>query len=373
MMKEEDQWYAVHDAGKIDTPALMVYPERVKENIRVIKGMINDTSRLRPHVKTHKTFEATLLMMQAGINKFKCATIAEAEMLGMCKAPDVLLAYPPYGPKLERFVRLIRKYPETFFSCLIDNKKSAHEISRTAVANNLSIAVYIDLNIGMNRTGIDPGKNAVELYERCTKSIGIQLLGFHAYDGHIRERDIEKRTVLCHESFAPVKEMISGLLSKGYPQPKIVIGGSPSFPVYAEQEDVECSPGTFIFWDKGYADSLPEQNFLYAALVMTRVVSRPTETKLCLDLGYKAIASENELNHRVYFLNAPELKIVSHSEEHMVVDAGEGHTWKVGNILYAVPVHICPTCAMYDAALTAEKGELTGAWHIIARRRKIYS
>ncbi|HUS02011.1 MAG TPA: D-TA family PLP-dependent enzyme [Chitinophagaceae bacterium] len=371
MMKENDRWYTIHDTGKIDTPALIVYPERVKENIRILKGMIDDTSRLRPHVKTHKTTEATLLMMQAGINKFKCATIAEAEMLGMSKAPDVLLAYPPNGPKLERFVTLIKKYPATFFSCLVDNKQSAKEISGSAVANGLTIPVYIDLNVGMNRTGIKPGKNAVELFEDCANSEGMQLQGFHAYDGHIRERDIQKRAVLCNEYFAPVKEMIAELFSKGYQQPKIVIGGSPSFPIYAKHEDVECSPGTFIFWDKGYADSLPEQNFLYAALVITRVVSMPGETKLCLDLGYKAIASENEFNHRVYFLNAPGLKIVSHSEEHMVVDAGEGHTWKVGDVLYALPVHICPTCAMYDAALTAENGELTGAWDIIARKRKI--
>lgn len=370
-MKEKDQWYTIHDTGKIDTPALIVYPERVKENIRILKGMINDTSRLRPHVKTHKTIEATLLMMQAGINKFKCATIAEAEMLGMCKAPDVLLAYPPYGPKLERFVTLIKKYPATIFSCLVDNKQSAKEISESAVANSLTISVYIDLNVGMNRTGIKPGRNAVELYEHCANLEGIKLLGFHAYDGHIRERDIKKRAVLCNESFAPVKEMITGLLSKGYQQPKIVIGGSPSFPVYAQQEDVECSPGTFIFWDKGYSDSLPEQHFLYAALVITRVVSMPGETKLCLDLGYKAIASENELNNRVYFLNAPELKVVSHSEEHMVLDAGEGHGWKVGDLLFALPIHICPTCALYKSAYTVINGKITGTWDIIARDRII--
>jgi len=116
---------------------------------------------------------------------------------------------------------------------------------------------------------------------------------------------------------------------------------------------------------------IPEQQFLPAALVITRVISRPDETKLCLDLGHKAIASENDLNNRVYFLNAPEVKMVSHSEEHLVIDAGKGHKWKVGDLLYALPVHICPTCALYERAWVIKKGQVEGTWEIIARNRKI--
>src|SRR5258707_6078385 len=100
------EWYTIKNIDGIDSPALIVYPDRVAENISTLKKMIDDVQRLRPHVKTHKTKEATLLMMQAGINKFKCATIAEAEMLAMVNAPDILLAYQPVGPKLERFMAL---------------------------------------------------------------------------------------------------------------------------------------------------------------------------------------------------------------------------------------------------------------------------
>ena len=112
-MTESSDWYKIKNIDSIDTPVLVIYPQRVEENIRILKSMINDISLLRPHVKTHKTREATLLKMAAGINKFKCATIAEAEMLGICKAGDVLLAYQPFGPKLQRFVLLIKKYPDT--------------------------------------------------------------------------------------------------------------------------------------------------------------------------------------------------------------------------------------------------------------------
>ena len=109
----ENDWYVINDVDKLDTPALVIYPERVKYNIALAKDMIGNVSRLRPHVKTHKCKEAAILMLETGITKFKCATIAEAEMLGLCKAPDVLLAYQPVGPKLERFIKLIKVYPDT--------------------------------------------------------------------------------------------------------------------------------------------------------------------------------------------------------------------------------------------------------------------
>src|SRR5688572_18432302 len=151
-------WYHINNIDLIDSPALVIYPARVQENIRILKSMVDDTQQLRPHVKTHKTKEATLLLMEQGIHKFKCATIAEAEMLAMCKAKDVLLAYQPVGPKLSRFMGLIKKYPFTKFSCLVDNHSTAEEISAAGVTYGLHIPVYVDLNVGMNRTGIIPGK-----------------------------------------------------------------------------------------------------------------------------------------------------------------------------------------------------------------------
>src|ERR1700761_2088893 len=135
----EQSWYTITDIDKLDTPALMIYPQIVKENINILKGMIDNISRLRPHVKTHKCKEAALLMLDAGITKFKCATIAEAEMLGMCNAPDVLLAYQPVGPKLEKFIKLIFAYPDTKFSCLVDNLPAASGVSAAATESKIKV------------------------------------------------------------------------------------------------------------------------------------------------------------------------------------------------------------------------------------------
>ena len=145
----EQHWYTINDIDKLDSPALVTYPHRVKQNIDMLKYMIDDVFRLRPHVKTFKNKDVVELMLDAGISKFKCATIAEAEMLAMCGARDVLLAYQPVGPKLGRLMRLIISYPDTKFSCLVDDQDIAATISASAIKNSIRVNIYIDLNVGM--------------------------------------------------------------------------------------------------------------------------------------------------------------------------------------------------------------------------------
>ncbi len=367
----DKHWFLINEIENLDTPALVIYPQRVKENISILKGMIDDLCRLRPHVKTHKSREASLLMLEAGITKFKCATIAEAEMLGMCAAPDVLLAYQPLGPKLHRFIDLIQRYPQTRFSCLVDNIESARNISDAAMELPFKINVYIDLNVGMNRTGIAPGSQALQLYIDCDKLPGIRPFGLHAYDGHIHDADFAIRTKKADQGYGPVKKLQQEIRQLGYPDPAVIAGGSPTFPVHRAREGVECSPGTFIYWDRGYSLNCAEQPFLTAALLISRVISLPDQTRVCLDLGHKSVAAENELNKRIYFLNAPDLVFVSQSEEHLVADAGQGHSYKVGDVLYGVPYHICPTIALYERAAIVDDHHITGEWMNIARDRKI--
>jgi D-threonine aldolase len=363
--------YQIENIDQLDTPALVVYPDRVKQNIALAIKMVGDVQRLRPHIKTHKSPNVSKMMLAAGITKFKCATIAEAEMLGMCEAPDVVLAYQPTGPKLQRFINVVKKYPKTQYACLTDNLATAQAQADAFHAHQLEIPVFIDLNVGQNRTGIAPDKTAFDLYEACLKMKGIKVLGFQAYDGHLRDRDIKDRTKNCHAAFKKVEAQKAKILRGGYAEPIIIAGGSPTFPIHAKRKEVECSPGTFIYWDKGYSDLCPEQPFSPAALLVTRVISLPDATKLCLDLGHKSVASENEITKRVTFLNAPELIPIGQSEEHLVVEAGKNHTYKVGDVLYGVPYHICPTVALYERVVTIENGQAIGEWQTIARDRCI--
>lgn len=397
-------WYTIDNIAELDTPALVVYPDRVRENIRQAIAMVGDPAWLRPHVKTHKSPEVTRLMLAAGIRQFKCATIAEAEMLAMEGAPDVLLAYQPIGPKAERFVALIKKYPATHFSCLIDNEAAARSMAAVFTAAGLTVPVWLDLNVGMDRTGILPGADAVKLYQLAAGLKGITPVGLHAYDGHIRDVDPVVRAEKCDAAFAGVmalREEIGrgsavgrepavggsavGAASGGL---MIVAGGSPTFPIHARRAAVlnersgasvgppapasfQCSPGTFVYWDKGYGDQFPDQPFVPAALVVTRVISLRGDTRLCLDLGHKSIAPENEITRRVGLLNGPALTATGQSEEHLVVEAGKDHGFRIGDIFYGLPYHICPTVALYDRASVVTDGRVTGEWKNVARDRKI--
>jgi len=249
-MKDQPDWYQFNNSEKIDTPALLIYPARVISNINRLKQMVSSPSLLRPHVKTNKSAKVSSLMMDAGISKFKCATLAEAEMLGRCEAPDVLLAYQPTLVKLERFVQLILIYPKTTYSCLVDNETTADMISLIATVNNLVIPVCIDLNVGMNRTGIIPEK-ALKLFYYLTTLPGIKFKGLHAYDGHIEDLNLADRTTHCDREFEPVEKLRKNIRGLGYPLPLLIAGGSPTFAVHAKRLNTECSPGTFVFWDKG--------------------------------------------------------------------------------------------------------------------------
>lgn len=364
-------WYQIKNINEIDTPALLLYPERIAENIRLLKSMIDDPMRLRPHIKTNKCMETVSMLISEGISKFKCATIAEAEMLAMCNAKDVLLAYQPVGPRIERLLEVIKTYPATKFSCVTDNMGTAQQIEDACARENIRLAVFIDLDVGMHRTGIEPGEGALELYAFCAAQKYIYPAGLHAYDGHLCGADLAERTVECNKSFAQVEELRDKIIARGLPEPLIVAGGSPSFPIHAGRKGIECSPGTFIYWDRQYSVSCPELAFLPAAVLITRVVSLPGETRVCLDLGHKAVASENEIFNRAYFLNAPNLTPAGQSEEHFMIEAGEHHGHKVGDVLYALPFHVCPTVALHERSYVVRDNRVIGEWKHIARDRRI--
>jgi len=365
------EWYAIKNTEVLDTPALVIYPDRVQNNIAILKGFVGDVRQLRPHIKTSKSPEVVRIMLEAGITKFKCATIAEAEMLALQDAKNVLLAYQPVGPNARRYCELQKKFAETSFSCLIDNAESLRELSVLAGEYGEPVQVLIDLNVGMNRTGITPGKDALRLYREATRSAGISFLGLHAYDGHLRDVDFAVRTQKCDAAFHDVQSLMQEISEDMGKDPVVVAGGTPTFPIHAKRPGVETSPGTFIFWDKGYQQILPEQPFEFAALVVTRIICKPNAESICIVLGHKSIAAENPITQRVYFLNAPDLTPTGHSEEHMVFRTKENATFRVGDVLYGVPYHICPTVALYEDARICRENTITDTWPILARKRKI--
>jgi D-serine deaminase-like pyridoxal phosphate-dependent protein len=363
-------WYLVNNADEVNSPALLVYPDRIEENIQRLIAIAGATDRLRPHVKTHKMPEIIRLQMKAGINKFKCATISEAEMVAECGAADILLAMQPVGPNIERFFRLKQKFIKSKISCIADSEDIIIQLSDMARKTGMETHVWLDINNGMNRTGVAPGEKAVRLFERILDSPMLLAEGLHVYDGHIHEPEILKRKQICDDAFLAVINLVEELKSLGISPIKIVAGGTPTFPIHAAREDVELSPGTMLLWDWGYSSSFGDLDFNHSAVLLTRIVSKPAKDLLCLDLGHKAVASEMS-QPRVKILGIEKYTIIGHNEEHMVIRTPEAAKHKTGDSVYCIPWHICPTVDRHDSVYVVRDNHVSGQWIVEARKRKI--
>jgi D-serine deaminase-like pyridoxal phosphate-dependent protein len=375
-------WFEVRDANTIPSPSLLIYLELLDQNLRQTLAIAGSPDRLRPHIKTHKMRQPLEMQLALGIRKFKCATLAEAELAAKCAVPDLLLAYQLVGPAIPRFLDLLGTFPKTKFSTICDDPEAIRELSKAvcsqgtarsdAAGRNHRLDVLLDIDLGQQRTGVKVGADAAELYRLINSSPGLAPGGLHAYDGHISETELAKRTALCEAAFAPVAAFRRELVSAGLPVPRLVVGGSPTFPVHARRPDVECSPGTCVFWDAGYARKLPDLPFKPAALLLTRVISKPGPNRLCLDLGHKAVGSEMP-HPRVVLLNLEDAQPITHSEEHLVIETHRSSEYRVGDCLYGIPWHICPTVALHSSVVIVKGGDVAGTWKVAARDRCLTS
>jgi D-serine deaminase-like pyridoxal phosphate-dependent protein len=366
--------YAIDDTSAIYSPALIFYKDLIRRNIERAVAIAGDASRLRPHVKTHKTREIVRMELDAGITKHKCATLAEAEMLADCGVRDVLLAYNMVGPNCRRMARLVERYPACSLSVLVDHPAAAQALSDALKPSSHGVDILIDLDTGQHRTGIAPGEGAVALYELLGKLPGLQPGGIHVYDGHNHQDSPAEREAAVASQLRPVLEFRARLEQKGLPVPRMVLGGTPTFPAYARLDipGIECAPGTCILHDHGYGTHFADlTGFTPAALLLTRVISRPTPTRLTLDLGYKAVASDPPAGKRCILLNVPDYQPVLQNEEHFVIETPAAGQFNPGDEVYAMPTHICPTCAMHKQAYVVTDRRVAECWDIAARDRML--
>ena len=366
----EDTWYRISNDNDISSPALLVYPDRIENNIRKMISIAGNAEVLRPHVKTHKTPEIIRLQLKHGISRFKCATISEVEMVAECGAKDILLAYQPVGPNISRLFNLRKKFPGTKISCIADCREIIEKLSEAAGSDNSEISIYLDLNVGMNRTGIEPGKNAADLFRIMTGLPNVKVEGLHVYDGHIHEKDFQLRKKICDDAFAQVQKLVSDIKEFYHKPVKIVAGGTPTFPVHALRTGIETSPGTCLLWDYGYSSSFSDMDFMQAALLLIRIISKPRQDLVCLDLGHKALASEMP-HPRVKIFEMENYEVVSHNEEHMVLRTQQASSLNVGDVLYGIPYHICPTVDRYDYVSVVRDNKVSEQWKVEARNRTL--
>lgn len=359
-------WNAINGLETVASPGLLVNADGLARNIRSMLAIVGgDADRLRPHVKTHKMPAVIQQQLAAGIRKFKSATLSEAEMVASVGGRDVLLAYPIVGANLARLRRLLKKHPDCNFGVVVDDEVAMTELADSLDAGEPPLATFIDVDCGMHRTGIEWGESLDRLRQRIVERSELKFAGLHVYDGHLHQPDLGERR-------AAVESILESLQrnTSSWEPAEFVVGGSPTFALWAEHSNITCSPGTSVFWDIGYGTNFPDLPFEISAALLTRVISKPGANRICLDLGYKAIAAEMPLPHRVEIPAIQDARLIGQSEEHLVVETNDAASIKIGDSFIAFPRHICPTVALHDFATVIRQstcGDET--WPVVARSR----
>jgi len=364
----DDAIYRVHNAEQIATPALLYYKDLIVQNTRNTIKLAGGADRLWPHIKSHKMREMIMLQRSMGISRFKCATIAEMMMVASCGVEHILMAYPLVGPNIERFLRVAKMFPESRFYAVGDDLKQLKCLSDASLAAGVKILALLDVNMGMDRTGVELGR-AEMLYRQCAALPGIQMKGLHCYDGHCNDPDPARREKRALSGIEAVRSIREKLAQDGFSCELLVMGGTPSFPIHAAYDGVFLSPGTIFLGDYRYASDFTDLPMVPAAALMTRVISHPAEGLFTLDLGSKAISTDMDRGH---LLGAEGAEALFQSEEHWVFRMPAGkRPPAIGDILYVIPMHICTTTALYDSVWVVEKNQGTGRWTVSARGRDV--
>ena len=355
-----ESWYQIENIETVDSPSVVVYKEHLEHNVQEMIAKVNgNVQRLMPHIKTNKMPRVMELLVASGISHFKASTISEAEIAAEAGAKSVLIAHQLVGPKVNRFLKLISHFSNTKFSTIIDAKSTAKLLNEKAANLNLQPVIYIDINNGMDRSGIEVGPVLDDLIAFVSDCPNLNFKGFHVYDGHLRDTDFAIRNEKIENGFKEIT-LLFEKLKKEHPHIEMVCGGTPSFTSHLLKENRITSPGTCVLWDWGYSEKLQEQTFKYASLLVTRIISKPTKGIVTVDLGHKSVSSENPIDKRVKFLNLDNYELLSQSEEHGVLKVANWDELNIGDVLYGLPYHICPTINLHDEVSLIENGEENG-------------
>ena len=366
--------YRVAGLDDVLTPALVIYPEILASNLeRTLALLEGDGSRWRVHIKTAKLGYTLRQLVERGIRNFKCATTLE--LLTACEwgAEDVLFAYPSMGANARRVQELAAQFPRVRVSVLAENEDQVRQWRGT------SVGVFLDINPGMNRTGVE--QNAVDDVVSLARAIGtagLMFRGLHYYDGHLGGVAFEERAKVAHRGYDQLLKIVAGIENAGEQVPEVITAGTPTFPAalsyagFRRQSFVHrVSPGTIVYCDATCLAQLPpEYGYRPAALVVARVVSRPRAGTVTCDAGHKTVSADAGVPTCVA-LGHPELTPLAPSEEHLPFSVAEGGRGpQVGDILYLLPRHVCPTVNNFDCALLVRQGRIETMEKVSARGRE---
>jgi D-serine deaminase-like pyridoxal phosphate-dependent protein len=359
--------YRIANSRDILTPALVVYPRFVDANIEAtLRVMGGDPNRWRPHIKTAKMPWVIERLIARGVTHFKCATTRELLVACQSGAADVLIAYPVVGANARRVIEIAESFPNTRVSVLVENR------AQSEAWRGHPVGIFIDVNPGMDRTGI--GQTDLEPILALALGAGSQFRGIHYYDGHITAPDPTERERQAHAGYDRLMEVVDAIRQTGAPLHEVITSGTPAFPhamTYpafdGEAFFHRASPGTVVFNDMSSLVQMPEQyGYRPAALVVTTVVSHPTEHRITCNAGHKSVSADAGVP-TCAVVGWPGLEPQKPSEEHLPLAVRSGPMPEIGELLYLLPRHVCPTVNNFDEALFVREGRVESVEPVAAR------
>jgi D-serine deaminase-like pyridoxal phosphate-dependent protein len=369
-----DDSYHVSDLGHVMTPALVLYPEIIASNVgRTLDLLDGNPDRWRAHIKTAKLAYTLRMLLDRGVRNFKCATTLE--LLTACEngANDVLVAYPVMGANAQRVREIADRFRHVRLSVLAENEQHIRQWIGSPVG------IFLDINPGMNRTGIEQGNHSevVELI-RAIRRAKLEFRGLHYYDGQFGHEDEPQRTRAAHAGYDRLMQLVTEVVRNTLQIPELITAGTPTFPCSLSYEAFRgapfvhrISPGTIVYCDATSLAQLPaEFGYAPAAVVITRVVSHPAKGIATCDAGHKSVSVDAGVPNCVV-IGHPELRPLGPSEEHLPMQVSSGAVPALGEVLYVIPRHVCPTVNNFDTALLVRNGEIQSVEKVSARGREM--
>jgi D-serine deaminase-like pyridoxal phosphate-dependent protein len=366
--------YRIEGVEEILTPALAIYPSLVDANIDVtIKLLGGDADRWRPHVKTAKLASVMRRFLERGVMNFKCSTTLELVTVCEVGAQDALIAYPVVGAGARRVREIAEMFPAARISALVENPDQVN------LWKGSRVSLFIDVNPGMNRTGIEQerAEEIIRLAHRITEG-GLIFRGLHYYDGHLASLELPEREPVAHRGYDRLSQIVSALEKAGHRVEEVITAGTPAFPCTVSYKGFDrapfvhrASPGTVVYGDCSSLAELPgDYGYRPAAVVVSTVVSHPASLRLTCDAGHKTVSADAGVPNCAV-IGRPDLLPARPSEEHLPIDVAAGSTAPaIGEALYLVPRHVCPTVNNFDHAIMIERGRITSVERVTARGRE---
>ncbi len=362
--------FRLAEVEELQTPALVIYPEHIDNNILVtLKIAHGDPNRWRPHFKTAKLGFTARRIVEHGIRWFKCATTLELSTLCDAGAEDVVVAFPMTGANARRVASIAVEQPHVRISAVVEHQ------SQLQVWKHQLVSLFIDINPGMNRTGLDDRQisTVIELAKSIVSS-GNKFRGLHYYDGHMGAFDLTDRSSHAHAGYARLMQIVSELQANHIDIEEVITSGTPAFPCALSFQPFQSapfvhrvSPGTVVYADTMVRASLGDVGYLPAAVVLTSVISHPAPHRITANGGHKSVSAD---------MGSPTCAIIGHddwmpsapSEEHLPIDLpNNAGIPKLGEPLFLIPRHVCPTVNLFNHAIIAEGGHVHHVERVTAR------